>query len=83
MQVVGKCVRCQMVCVDPHRGGRSPEPLKTLLALRGSNVRASVTLRDRVAVVLFPDPLTHLRSAGNHVEPKSLALLESWFPWLL
>lgn len=37
-KVVGRCVRCQMVCLDPETGERSPEPLKTLFALKGSNV---------------------------------------------
>lgn len=38
LQVTGKCVRCQVVCVDPSGGGRSLEPLRTLLDSRGSKV---------------------------------------------
>ncbi len=33
-----------MVCLDPETGERSPEPLKTLFALKGSNVSASMIL---------------------------------------
>ncbi len=39
VQAIGGCRRCQLVCVDPTDGGRSPEPLKTLMELRGSKVR--------------------------------------------
>ena len=33
-----------MICLDPDTGERSPEPLKTLLALRGSNVGCPILI---------------------------------------
>lgn len=34
--VLGKCVRCQMICMNPETGERSKEPMATLGSTRGS-----------------------------------------------
>jgi molybdenum cofactor sulfurtransferase len=41
-QVCGGCTRCHMICVDQLTGAKTNEPLRTLLAMRGSKVCQSV-----------------------------------------
>ncbi|XP_055341218.1 molybdenum cofactor sulfurase 3-like [Paramacrobiotus metropolitanus] len=45
MEVVEKCSRCQMVSVDPVSGKRTPEPLQSLIKLRGKEMCFGILVR--------------------------------------
>ncbi|XP_072109632.1 molybdenum cofactor sulfurase isoform X1 [Mobula birostris] len=43
-QIVGKCSRCQMICINQENGRRSKEPLQTLSSCKGRKMTFGVYL---------------------------------------